>query len=170
LATIVGHQLGQNRPELAARASWTAYWIALIYMGAMAAVYVLTPDLILFAHALVVKPGEFSHLHDITVVLLRFVACYSLFDAMNIIFVSTLKGAGDTRFILLTSACMSPPPVLAVWIGISYFNLGLLWCWVVITVWVILLGLIYLARFLHGHWRAMRVIEPDVVREEETIV
>ena len=168
LATIVGHQLGQNRPDMAARASWTAYWIALVYMGAMAAIYVLLPDLILFAHATVVKPEEFSHLRDLIVVLLRFVALYSLFDAMNIIFVSTLKGAGDTRFILLTSACMSPPPVLAVWIGINYFDLGLMWCWIVITVWVILLGLIYFARFLQGHWREMRVIEPDVVREEES--
>jgi MATE family multidrug resistance protein len=170
LATIVGHQLGQNRPDLAARASWTAYWIALLYMGAMAAVYVLLPDVILLAHAMVVKPGQFSPLRDMIVVLLRFVALYSLFDAMNIIFVSTLKGAGDTRFILLTSVCMSPPPVLAVWIGIKYFHLGLMWCWVVITVWVILLGLIYFARFLQGRWREMRVIEPDVVREEEAVV
>ena len=167
LATIVGHQLGQNRPDLAARASWTAYWIALLYMGAMAAVYVSLPDVILLAHAMVVKPGQFSPLRDTIVVLLRFVALYSLFDAMNIIFVSTLKGAGDTRFILLTSACMSPPPVLAVWVGIKYFHLGLMWCWVVITVWVILLGLIYFARFLQGRWREMRVSEPDVVREEE---
>jgi len=41
---------------------------------------------------------------------------------------------------------------------------------VVITVWVILLGLIYFARFLQGRWREMRVIEPDVVREEEAVV
>jgi multidrug resistance protein, MATE family len=169
VATIVGHQLGQNRPDLAQRASWTAYWIALGYMGAMSAVYVLLPDLILIAHSMVVNPEEFSGLRRLIVVLLRFVALYSLFDAMNIVFVSTLKGAGDTRFILLTSACMSPPPVFAVWLGISYFGLGLMWCWIVITVWVILLGLIYFVRFLQGHWREMRVIEPDVVREEALV-
>jgi multidrug resistance protein, MATE family len=167
LSTIVGHQLGQLRPNLAARASWTAFWMALVYMGAMAAVYVFAPDAILFIHSMVVKPERFTALHDLTVVLLRFVALYSLFDAMNIIFVSTLKGAGDTRFIVLISACMSPPPVVAVWVGIRYFNAGLIWCWIVITIWIILLGLIYLARFLQGHWRTMRVIEPDVVREEE---
>ncbi len=170
VSTIVGHQLGQGRPELAARASWTAFWFALLYMGAMAAVYVLFPDAILFVHSLVVKPERFIELRALTVVLLRFVALYSLFDAMNIIFTSTLKGAGDTRFILFVSACMSPPPVAAVWIGITYFDLGLMWCWVVITTWIILLGLIYFARFLHGRWREMRVIEPDVVREEEAAV
>jgi MATE family multidrug resistance protein len=169
LATIVGHQLGQNRPELAARASWTAYWIALIYMGSAALIYLFMPDLILFAHSMVVKPEKFSELRATVVILLRFVAFYSVFDAMNVIFVSTLKGAGDTRFILVTSACMSPPPVLAVWIGIKYFNLGLMWCWIVITAWVILLGLIYFARFLRGYWREMRVIEPDVVKEEAII-
>jgi MATE family multidrug resistance protein len=127
------------------------------------------PDLILFAHSMVVKPEKFSELRATVVILLRFVAFYSVFDAMNVIFVSTLKGAGDTRFILVTSACMSPPPVLAVWIGIKYFNLGLMWCWIVITAWVILLGLIYFARFLRGYWREMRVIEPDVVKEEAII-
>jgi MATE family multidrug resistance protein len=167
LSTIVGHQLGQNRPDMASRATWTAYWIALLYMGVMAAVYVCFPDAILFAHSKIVDPAEYAKLRELIVVLLRFVALYSLFDAMNIIFVSTLKGAGDTRFILITSACMSPPPVLAVWIGITRFGLGLMWCWIVITVWIIMLGLIYLTRFLQGHWREIRVIEPDVVHDEE---
>jgi MATE family multidrug resistance protein len=133
----------------------------------MAAVYVCFPDAILFAHTKIVDPAEYAKLRELIVVLLRFVALYSLFDAMNIIFVSTLKGAGDTRFILITSACMSPPPVLAVWIGITRFGLGLMWCWIVITVWIIMLGLIYLTRFLQGHWREIRVIEPDVVHDEE---
>jgi MATE family multidrug resistance protein len=39
---------------------------------------------------------------------------------------------------------------------------GLLWCWVVLTAWVCSLGLIYLARFLQGRWRQMRVIEPEL--------
>ena len=34
-------------------------------------------------------------------VLLRFVAAYCLFDALNVVFAGALKGAGDTRFIML---------------------------------------------------------------------
>jgi MATE family multidrug resistance protein len=166
LSTIVGHQLGQNRPDRANRASWTAFWIASVYMGIMACIYLFVPDVILLAHESVVKPKEFTALRDMVVILLRFVAFYCIFDALNVVFVSTLKGAGDTRFILVTSACMSPPPVLATWIGIKYYGLGLYWCWIVITAWVILLGIIYFIRFLLGYWREMRVIEPDVVRDE----
>ena len=95
--------------------------------------------------------------------LLRFVAAYCLFDALNVVFVGAIRGAGDMRFILLTTLVMSPPPLLAAWWGMARQGWGLLWCWIVITVWVCALGLIYLARFLQGRWRQMRVIEPNAI-------
>ncbi len=42
----------------------------------------------------------------------------------------------------------------------------LLACWVVVTLWVSALGLIYLGRFLQGRWRLMRVIEPELLGEQ----
>ena len=95
--------------------------------------------------------------------LLRFVAAYCLFDAMNVVFVSAIRGAGDMRFILCTTLVMAPTPVVVAWWGMAYYDLGLMWCWVVITFWVCSLGLIYLSRFLHGRWRTMRVIEPELL-------
>jgi MATE family multidrug resistance protein len=163
LSTIVGQQLGRNNDRLAARASWTALWMAEVYMGAMAAVYVLLPDLLLWGHAAGTSPERFAELRTTTVVLLRFVAAYCLFDAMNVIFASALKGAGDTRFIMLTTMLVTPMPLVAVWIGIYYFNMGLFGCWVVATAWVSSLGLIYLARFQNGRWRHIRVIESELL-------
>jgi hypothetical protein len=31
------------------------------------------------------------------------------------------------------------------------------------TIWVCALGIIYISRFLQGHWRHMRVIEPELI-------
>jgi MATE family multidrug resistance protein len=90
------------------------------------------------------------------------VAAYSLLDAANLIFVSAIKGAGDTRFVLRVSLIMSPLPVLLCWWGITRLGLGLIWCWWVITGWICALGVIYLCRFLQGRWRQMRVIGPDL--------
>ncbi len=167
LTTIVGRQLGRGHPELAARATWTTMWMAWAYMGTMAALYLLVPDLFLWGHAAGTSPAEFQQLRDVTVVLLRFVAAYCLLDAMNVVFVSTLKGAGDTRFILLVNLVVAFPLVAAVWIGIDRFGGGLMWCWGMVTAWITVLGLVYLLRFLHGHWRTMRVIEPELFEEEE---
>lgn len=161
VSTIVGQQLGRNRPDLAARATWTAMVMAWGYMGAMTALYVLVPDLFLLGYAAGMSPEEFAALRETTVVLLRFVAAYCLFDAMNVVFCGAIKGAGDMRFVFLTNLLMSAPPVVAVWIGIDLLGLGLTWCWVVITAWVSALGLIYGLRFLQGRWRSMRVIEAE---------
>ncbi len=166
LSTIVGQQLGRDRPHLAARAAWTSLWMAEIYMGVMAAVYVLLPDMLLLGHAAGTSPEQFRELRATTIVLLRFVAAYCLFDALNVIFASVLKGAGDTRFILLTTLATALPPVAVVWAGIRWLQWGLLSCWVVVTLWVCALGLIYLGRFLQGRWRLMRVIEPELLDDK----
>lgn len=168
VTTMVGQQLGGECPRLAARATWTSFGMTQAYLSLMAALYVLAPDVFLMGHAWRTAPEQFAQLRDVTVVLLRFVAVYSLFDAMNVVFVGAIKGAGDMRFILATSTIMSPLPVLAAWAGIRYWDWGLIWCWAVITAWVCALGLVYLARFLQGRWRQMRVIEPALAAEEVT--
>ena len=161
VSTIVGQQLGQNRADLAARATWTTFVIAMGYTGVMALLYVSIPDVFLMGHASGAAAGEFDRLRDMVVVFLRFVAAYCLFDAAAIVFVSAIKGAGDTRFILFTTICTAPLPVLVGWLGIVTFGWGIVWCWIVITAWICLMGVIYLVRFLGGRWRSMRVIEPD---------
>ncbi|MFH1918673.1 MAG: MATE family efflux transporter [Planctomycetota bacterium] len=161
VTTMVGQQLGRNRPDMAARATWTALRMAFTYMGTMALLYVLVPGMFLMGHASGIPADEFARLRDVTVVLLRFAAAYCLFDAAAIIFSGAIKGAGDTRFILLTNLIVAPLPVLASWWGITFFGWGLIWCWTAITGWICTLGLIFLARFLGGRWRRMRVIEAD---------
>jgi len=162
VSTLVGQQLGRNREDLAARATWTAFAMAACYMGLLSLLYVLVPDWFLIGHAAGAKQlDEFARLRDLTVVLLRFVAVYSLFDAMNLTFVGALKGAGDTRFVLWVNALMAPLPLLLGWWGTTYWEFGMIWCWSVLTAWACGLGAIFLVRFVRGKWRTMRVIEPE---------
>jgi MATE family multidrug resistance protein len=165
VATMVGQQLGANRPDLAARATWTAFLLAMIYMCTMSLFYVTVPGLFLMGYAVGMAPGEFGPLRDVIVVLLRFVAAYCLLDATNVVFMSAIRGAGDTRFVFWTALGTSLLPLGLAWLGIHYFGQGRLWCWTLITLWVCSAGLIYLARFLHGKWRTMRVIEAEAVGE-----
>jgi MATE family multidrug resistance protein len=169
VSTIVGQQLGRGQPELAARATWTAFWIALVYTSALALLYVLTPDLFLLGHATGLSPERFAELRATTVVLLQFVAAYALFDAMSLIFASAIKGAGDTRFVLRIAMLLSPMPVVASWLGIRLFHAGLVWCWSAITLGACLVGVIYLTRFLQGKWRHMRIIEPALTQPEHRL-
>lgn len=165
VTTLVGQELGANRPRRAERATWTAFQLAAIYTGILGLAYVLLPDLFLLAYAAGAAGEEFAALRETVIVLLRFVALYCLFDAMNLIFSGALRGAGDTRFILRVGLMMCPIPAVLTWWGIEQWGAGLIFSWVVLTVWTCALGLIYLLRFLQGHWRRMRVIEPAVIEE-----
>jgi MATE family multidrug resistance protein len=84
-----------------------------------------------------------------------------MFDAMTLVFSGAIKGAGDTAFVLKTVLLVSPVPMLAVFFGKDW--LGLVGCWGVLSLWAFSLGVIYLTRFLQGKWRAMRVIEPELL-------
>jgi MATE family multidrug resistance protein len=166
VTTLVGQHLGENRPQIAARGVWSAYVLATIYMAAVSALYLAVPHWFLLAHAANSDPAQFTRISDAVTILLRFVAAYSLFDTMNIVFVGALKGAGDTRFILLTSLGLCLVPIALPWVGLTYFDFGLVGCWSVATLWVCILGMTYLGRFLQGSWRTMRVIEPYDVPDE----
>jgi MATE family multidrug resistance protein len=106
--------------------------------------------------------GNHQQTRALAVVLLRYVAAYNLFDAMNLVFVNAVKGAGDTRFVAWVSLLMGLVLAAGTWIARDIFEAGLHACWALITVWVWVLGGIYLLRFLGGRWRSMRVIEPLV--------
>ncbi|HEV7223434.1 MAG TPA: MATE family efflux transporter [Pirellulales bacterium] len=157
--TLVGQYLGENRAALAARATWSAFTIAAGLMALVGSLYVFAPEWLLLAYEAEVGRERFTELRELTVVLLRFVAFYCLFDAMNIVFSAAIKGAGDTRFVLVTTLGASALPVAMTWVGVHWFGYGLLWSWVSVTAWVCLLGVIFQLRFMQGRWRTMRVIE-----------
>lgn len=162
-STLVGQKLGENRPDLAARSTWTTFILASLYIGSFAILYLTVPELLLTGHEVQANPQEFARVRQVTVVLLRFAAAFAILDAMNVIFVSAIKGAGDTRFALWTMIVLTPVPVVPTWIGMQYFGLGLYWAWLGLTLWVWLLGVVFFARFMQGKWRSMRVIEQHYV-------
>lgn len=166
VSTLVGQQLGKNRPELAARATWTGVTIGLMYTTFFGVTYLMAPDLFLIGHAAGADAQNFDAIRGVTHVLLRFVAAYCLLDAMQILFVSALKGAGDTRFILGVAIVTSGAFMFIGWAGSVWWGFGLYEWWTVLTVYICVLGGIYLLRFLQGKWRTMRVIEAAVIPDK----
>lgn len=168
VSTLVGQYLGANNVKLATRAVWSGMWLGVAYNAVFAVLYVLAPGIFLAAHR---AGGPESHaVVGVAVVLLRFVAAYCLFDAMQLMLCSAIKGAGDTYFVMWTTVSTSVSAIVMLELGISRFGGGLLWCWTVLMLWVFLLAFAYGARFLHGGWKEKRVIEHEAtgrVKDEQ---
>jgi MATE family multidrug resistance protein len=163
ISVLVGQYLGADQPELAQSSAYSGFHLTLAYMLAIGAAYVLIPDIFVAPFAHQADPRSFGEIYRYSVVLLRFVAVYSIFDAMNIIFCSAIKGAGDTRYVMGITILLSVfVLIVPVYLAIEVLNFGLLFAWVLATAYVTLLGVIFFLRFVGGKWKTMRVIEQEV--------
>lgn len=159
--TLVGQAVGRGRPGDGAAATLSAAHLCLGYMAVVGLAFVLAggPLMRLFTPAQS-TPELFAPVVASGVVLLRFVAVYSLFDGLAITFMGALKGAGDTRFVMLLSAATSTLVVIIpVWLALEVFHAGLYAAWSFVAAWVVILAAACTARFFQGKWRRMRVIE-----------
>ncbi len=157
---MVGQAMGRGEPDQAAYATKSVLHIALAYMVMMAAIFILFPEpLIGLFRARGSAPGDFAPVVASGTLLLRYVAVFTLVDAVAITYMGGLKGAGDTRFIMFTMAvasffCMVLPLSL-----LNYFGLmGLHGPWICLLSYVIVLAATFMTRFRKGPWRSMRVI------------
>lgn len=163
VSILVGQHLGGDRPDLAERSTGSGFRLTLIYMLTISLAYVVVPKLFLAPFAVGASPEEFAVIFPLAVVLLRFVALFGLFDTMNIIYSAAIKGAGDTRFVMLIMILFSMGGLaIPTYIAVVILNLSLIVCWVIVTVHIAVLGLIFLLRYRGGKWKKMRVIEPPL--------
>ncbi len=157
VSVLVGQRLGQERPELAERTTWTGFKLAWLYMAAVVVLYVFVPEL--FLQFFESRDEKWPRVTGFVLVLLRFVAVYSLFDSMSLVFSFALRGAGDTRFVTVVALGLAWPlmvlPTWAAW----YYDWGLYWAWAFASAYIISLALTFLLRFRAGKWKSMRVIE-----------
>ena len=160
VSVMVGQSLGSNRPDLAERGVSAALHIAFLYMGTMAALYAFAPQIFLAPFAANFDAESFAPIRSIAVVTLRFVAVYSLFDTLSIVYSSALKGAGDTRFVMLMLLVLSILGlVLPSYIALVVLDAGVYVGWSILTAWVIVTGFAFLTRYRGAKWKSMRVIE-----------
>ncbi len=164
VSILVGQNLGSNNPERAQQSVWTGFFITFSYMLFLAICYVTIPDVFIKPFSYRADPTEFVAIHNITIILLRFVAFYSLFDAMNVIFSSALRGAGDTRFIMSILLFISVLVlIIPSWIFVVLLQKGIYVAWTIATIYVIALAVLFFTRFLKGKWKTMRVIETQLI-------
>lgn len=163
ISILVGQHLGRDDPRLAERCVSVGLRVTLLYMGTVALLYVLTPAVFLAPYALYAPHGSFDEIHDLAVVLLRFVALYSLFDVLSIVFAAALKGAGDSRFVMYMICCLSLGVLIVPsYVAVEVYGAGILVGWTIAAGYVSLLGVAFYLRFRSGKWKTMRVIEqPD---------
>lgn len=162
LTTMVGQCQGKKRPDLSVKATHTALWFGMTYTVAFAILYVTCPRVFFIAHEWGTSE-DFAQTEAMAVYLLQFIAALMIFDSLNVLFSSVLRGAGDTAYVLLISVCVCPLPALMNYFGVYWFGMGITYAWIVMSSGFFLISACFFARYKWGSWKAMQVIEPEVM-------
>lgn len=155
VTALVGKYIGAKRPEISARRAHLGFVVCAIYMVAAGVL------LAVFREPLMGFFTDDPETRRIGQIMLLFVAAYQIFDAMFIVYVGALRGAGDTLVPAVVQAVL-------VW-GIVVVGGGLLawrashWGvagpWTAATIFAAILGLFLLIRFIKGGWKHIRLEE-----------
>ncbi len=167
MSVLVGQALGRGKPRLASEYVAGGCHLLMLYILAIDLLFIFAPDLVL-SPFLTAGQGAATHQEvlDLCRPLLHIVAAYLFFDALYMVFSGALRGAGDTRFMMLAIAVVSPSClILPVYIGVEYLQIGVHTAWLWVLCFVTVLFILSSLRFRYGAWKKMQVIEDETQRE-----
>lgn len=163
MSVLVGQALGKKNPALAASYVVSGCQLLIAYILVIDLIFIFAPDFVL-APFMASEQGTASQqlVFSYGKTLLKIVAAYLFFDALYMVFSGALRGAGDTRFMMLAIGLVSPfCLVLPVYIGIEFFRISITTAWLWVLLFITVLFLLSALRYRHGIWKKMLVIEDE---------
>jgi len=158
VSILVGQYLGANKEELAEKTVYSGFHITILYMSIISFLYIFLPEI--FIKPFLKDIESVHNLSEILKILLRYVAFYSIFDSLNIIFGSALKGSGDTKFIMkIIILCSILFLILPSYIFIIVLKRDIFTAWKIVTIYIMSIAISFYFRFKKGVWKKIRVIE-----------
>src|SRR5512133_3955810 len=152
---LVGHARGAGRDNDIPAIGWQSLMVCEIWMVTMAILFATAsaPLVSIFAG----NGPESVSIVETGSLLMKFVACYCIFDAANVVIGSVLASAGDTHWIARTFFVCSAVFLTLLWL-IDRNPPGLIAEWSLATLFVFATALIWSLRFRAGVWRKLQVI------------
>lgn len=164
--TLVGHHIGADLRPAASRTTWNAVILATVWTGVTAVMLVVFPRLCLQPFLAFAESGKgveaIESILPVAALLLQFVAVYSVFDALAVVFASALRGAGDTVFPMLLTL-LSSWFIMAVpaWLIVQREGVQIHHLWWAATIHVLVMGSLMMGRFLTGRWKQIDMVGHD---------
>lgn len=161
--TLVGHHIGAGIHSAAVRTTWNAVVMGTVWTGTAAVLLICFPDASLkpfltFTDSSVQNEASVQTVLPIAAGLLKFVAVYSVFDAMAVVFASALRGAGDTLFPMLVTLFSSwLVMTIPAWLIVQMKGATIEMLWLTCTGHITLMGAAMLLRFMSGRWKKIRL-------------
>lgn len=150
--TLIGQNLGAKLPERAEHSGYECVKIAAVIMGFVGIFFFLVPDA--FVGLYTDDPDVIRMASSV----LRLIAISQPFLAASMVFAGALRGAGDTRWVLIITTigiwCVRLALAYVLCIVMDY---GLMGAWIAMSADLMLRSVLVWMRYRTGHWKTLRV-------------
>ena len=162
VSILVGQSIGARDIDHAKRSVRSARNLVLLYMAFMGMIFVFRPELVLWGFA--VKNPEIIHTSKI---MLRFIACFLLFDGLFIVYSNAIRAAGDTLFSMIAGTSMAILMQALPSLVLGFFKINVWIIWICIVIYIMTAGTVFFLRYRGGKWTRMKVIEDSAFEKKK---
>lgn len=162
VTAVVGRYVGAGDFAAAEHRTWLATRMAMLYMGAFAVLFVVFREAsIRFFTSDEYSPEQAAELLRIGKQVMILAALFQIFDALAIVLMGALRGAGDTVWPGMVSMVQSWVFVVGGgWLAIELApQLESIGPWIAAAVYIVVCGVTMAWRFRFGPWRQMKLVD-----------
>ncbi len=155
--SLIGRFVGARDMTRVNEAMTAAFVIALTYTALLAFVYVTFryPLVEVFAP----PSGDFTAIRELSVFMMIGLSSYVMADAIILVSSGVLRGAGDTRWLMIASVSLHWAMLLAQFLIIRVYKLSPKVSWIVLCLLVFAIAAVFAWRLIKGRWRDPEVLE-----------
>ena len=158
VTSLAGQRVGAGDIPGARRVAMLGLWLAWTWAGVMATLFVVGAPALVGMFSQGFGAGDESIL-PLARVLLRLAALYTLSDATAAVFSGALRGAGDTKWVLIISGILHWIMAIGAFIFIRVLVVSPVAVWFFFIGFVMSMSLAMFLRHRHGAWENMRMVE-----------
>lgn len=158
IMSMVGKFMGAGKVDLAVMATMSGARIAMILTAMTMSCFLFFTEPMVRIFLPELSPEALPEVTSLAVTMLRMIAFYCMATAVNMVLTATLRAAGDTRWCMLISLLANWSMLIFAWISIKVLHWSPELTWYIFVGTVVLESLVFLARYLSGHWKQIRVI------------
>lgn len=161
IVSLIGRYVGAQNMSKTNEVIRASFLIALCYSGLLMVLFIsMRSSLVdLFLSA----GGDYQSIHDLASYMMLGLSSYVMADAIILVSGGVLRGAGDTRWLMIASVSLHWAMLVAQYVVIKVLVLGPRTAWLIFVAMLISIAAVYLVRLLGGAWRTEEALKSVMV-------